>query len=320
MNHSINDDHHNHSSSSLPSSSSSSSCSPETPIRIQEATAAAVESPPPTPPIRYSSLPENHLNIEKRSIHCQLPVINQHCDQQSIKMKTNFKSNDYIQHWSYDLYPKMRRKKQQQQQQLRLEENPYDNQIELSLSSPQSSKNHQYSSITSSSSSSSSSSTIPAQIVHSHRIQQVVRQETTNSLTKSSLSPSQMNSGSQTILTNSLSSPHHPLPPILPPKSYQTTTNTKNIKEIQKRAVYEFYLRQKEKKKNRINNKQQENDEEETGENCIIKNSQYQLSSCPSLSSSSLLNEMQTSTSYVNNNNKNQDNNNIIKFKVKYYY
>ncbi|KAH9417065.1 smg-9, nonsense mediated mRNA decay factor, partial [Dermatophagoides pteronyssinus] len=146
--------------------------------------------------LSHKSLPENHLNIEKRSIHCQLPVINQHCDQQSIKMKTNFKSNDYIQHWSYDLYPKMR--------------------------------------------------------------------------------------------------------------------------QIQKRAVYEFYLRQKEKKKNRINNKQQENEEEETGENCIIKNSQYQLSSCSSLSSSSLLNEMQTSTSYVNNNNnKNQDNNNIIKFKIR---
>ncbi|OTF83868.1 hypothetical protein BLA29_003450, partial [Euroglyphus maynei] len=262
------------SSSSLPSSS----CSPETPEKEEK----VAESPPPTPPIRYSSLPENYPNTEKIPIDCK--TIN-YCDRQSgfysNKTKTNCNSNDYV-HWSYNLYPKMRRKKQQ----LHLEENAYDNQMELSLSTPPRSHRNRYS-IPSPSSISYGypSPPVPAQIVYSHRVQPVVRHETNSLIIHQSQQMKQYDSGSQTSASS-----QPPPPPILPPKTH---TSPKNIKEIQKRAVYEFYLRQKEKKKNRSNDGQ-----EETGEN---QNS---------LSSSASSSQIKTAT-YVNDENQN----NIIKFK-----
>ncbi|KAH7645223.1 hypothetical protein HUG17_0761 [Dermatophagoides farinae] len=290
LSHSING---HHSLSSLPSPSS---CSPETPERgeriVQPQEAMEIpESPPPTPPIRYSSLPENYPITEKIS-PTEFKSIN-YCDQQSefnysTEMRINSESsnNDDV-HWSYNLYPKMRRKKQQQQ--LQLEENPYDNQIELSLPPtqlPRSQKN-QYSPPSSVAYGGyPSSQQIPppsaTQIVRSHRVQQVIRQETKQYSD---------DSGSQTfsLVKNSQ-------PPALPPKS-STNTSPKNIKEIQKRAVYEFYLRQKEKKKNR------------NGQQAVAAGENQNLHS-----SSPQILKQTTATTYVND-QENQDDDNIIEFK-----
>lgn len=183
------------------------------------------DSPPPTPPIRFSSLPENHLRKS-------LILPSEDKPAQSDTCSANLEKSS----WPYNLYPKMRRKllKYQHQQlqpppfssplpELDLDnaENLYDNE----LIPPSSSNNYLLSNY---------APEPVTQLVRSHRVLSAAKQEISLPSTNNYI----------------LAETSNLLPPILPPKNQ--FRNHYNIKEIQKRAVYEFYLRQKEKKRSKI--------------------------------------------------------------------
>lgn len=262
------------------------------------------ESPPPTPPIRHSSLPEqrclNKPQSQSNHHHRQesngggfdstneLTLLWQQqqttlfednsslmVDRLASKQMQGFNNalNQPYQHHKQDSWPSFVSSsssssstaslKHNRRQQLPASSQQYDSNISQSPSlsslilsqSNQTNGRHSIASCTSSSG---------QQIARSHRVQQVPRQETACLPSNSSSNPVTSKPPISTKSTSSLRkfrvsvedsidddemNISAGLPPPLPPRNHQQTNSLSQIKAIQKRAVYEFYLRQKEKKK-----------------------------------------------------------------------